>query len=92
MGKTFGELAKRYALQIALEIIKGKKSEFSFTNEHMQRGHKQEPIARTLYELERDIDVTHGGFFDLGDYTIVRRPCRKQWRDRNKIRYCCCAF
>lgn len=44
-GKTFGEPAKRYALQIALEIITGKKSEFSFTNEHMLRGHEQEPIG-----------------------------------------------
>lgn len=68
MGKAFGEPAKRYALQIALEIIKGKKSEFSFTNEHMQRGHEQEPIARMLYEIERSVDVTNGGFFDLGDY------------------------
>lgn len=68
MGKAFGEPAKRYALQIALEIIKGKKSEFSFTNEHMQRGHEQEPMARMLYEIERSVDVTNGGFFDLGDY------------------------
>ncbi len=21
-----------------------------------------------LYEIERNVDVTHGGFFDLGDY------------------------
>lgn len=67
-GRAFGEPAKRYALQIALEIIKGKKSEFSFTNEHMLRGHQQEPMARMLYEIERNADVTNGGFFDLGDY------------------------
>ncbi|CAA2930953.1 hypothetical protein [Arsenophonus endosymbiont of Bemisia tabaci] len=45
MGKAFGEAAKQYALQIALEIIKGKRSEFSFTNEHIQRGHEQEPMG-----------------------------------------------
>ncbi|MDR5611648.1 MAG: YqaJ viral recombinase family protein [Arsenophonus sp.] len=67
-GKTFGEPAKRYALQIALEIITGKKSEFSFTNEHMLRGHEQEPIARRLYEETNFVDVTNGGFFDCGDY------------------------
>ncbi|HGJ5882011.1 YqaJ viral recombinase family protein [Arsenophonus sp.] len=67
-GKTFGEPAKRYALQIALEIIKGKKSEFSFTNGHMQRGHEQEPIARMLYEQKKEVLVTGGGFFDWGDY------------------------
>ncbi len=63
-GKAFGEPAKRYALQIALERANGKKAEFSFSNEHMERGHEQEPVARMLYEEERFCDVTNGGFFD----------------------------
>lgn len=67
-GKAFGEPAKKYALQIALERITGKKAEFSFSNEHMERGHEQEPVARMLYEEERFIDVSNGGFFDWGDY------------------------
>jgi len=67
-GKPFGDPAKRYALQIALEISTGKKSEFSFTNEHMERGHEQEPIARMLYEETTFCDVSNGGFFDCGDY------------------------
>lgn len=67
-GKAFGEPAKKYALQVALEIIKGKKSEHSFTNEHMLRGHEQEPIARRLYEETHFVDVTNGGFFDCWDY------------------------
>ncbi|PPE64200.1 lambda exonuclease family protein [Pectobacterium brasiliense] len=67
-GKAFGDPAKRYALQIALEQIKGCKSEFSFSNEHMERGHEQEPIARMLYEEMNFIDVDNGGFFDLGTY------------------------
>lgn len=67
-GKAFGDPAKRYALQIALEIIKGTKSEFSFTNDHMERGHEQEPIARMLYEEMNFVDVTNGGFFDCGEY------------------------
>ncbi|WP_334470428.1 YqaJ viral recombinase family protein [Arsenophonus sp. PmNCSU2021_1] len=69
-GRAFGEPAKRYAIQIALEIINGKKSDSdsSYTNWHMQRGHEQEPMARMLYEIERNVDVTNGGFFDLGDY------------------------
>ncbi|WP_193432654.1 YqaJ viral recombinase family protein [Candidatus Williamhamiltonella defendens] len=53
---------------MALEIIKGKKSEFSFTNEHMLRGHEQEPIARRLYEETNFVDITHGGFFDCVEY------------------------
>ena len=67
-GKAFGEPAKRYALQLALERLTGKRSEFSFTNEHMERGHEQEPIARMLYESEHFCKVTNGGFFDCGEY------------------------
>lgn len=67
-GKTFGEPANRYALQLALERVTGRKSEFSFSNEHMERGHEQEPVARMLYEDERFVTVTNGGFFDCGEY------------------------
>lgn len=67
-GKAFGDPAKKYALQIALERVTGKKSEFSFSNEHMERGHEQEPVARMLYEDERFVDVLNGGFFDCGDH------------------------
>lgn len=67
-GGAFGEPAKRYALQLALEIINNQKAEYSFSNQHMERGHEQEPIARTLYENEYFVDMTNGGFFDCGDY------------------------
>jgi len=67
-GKAFGDPAKRYALQIALERATGKKSEFSFSNDHMERGHEQEPVARMLYEEERFCTVNNGGFFDCGQY------------------------
>jgi len=67
-GKAFGDPAKRYALQIALERITGRKAEFGFKNAEMERGHEQEPIARMLYEDERFVEVTNGGFFDLGEY------------------------
>jgi len=67
-GHAFGEPARRYALQIALEICNGYKSEILFSNEHTERGHEQEPVARMLYEQEYFIDVTNGGFFDHGTY------------------------
>lgn len=67
-GKAFGEPARRYALQIALEITTGKKSDYSFTNEHMERGHEQEPVARMLYEEEHFATVKNGGFFCWGSY------------------------
>lgn len=63
-GKAFGEPARRYALQLALEQIKGCKSDFSFSNDHMERGHEQEPVARMLYEDMYFVDVDNGGFFD----------------------------
>lgn len=67
-GYAFGDPAKRYALQIALERMTGNRAEFSFSNEHMERGHEQEPVARMLYEEQNFIDVTNGGFFDCGEY------------------------
>jgi hypothetical protein len=62
-GKAFGEPAKRYALQIALEAVTGRKSEYSFQSSHMERGHTMEPMARHLYEQSRFVDVLDGGFF-----------------------------
>lgn len=67
-GKCFGEPAKKYALQIALERINGTKSEVGFSNDHMERGREQEPIARMLYEMEQFVNVDNGGFFDCGLY------------------------
>jgi hypothetical protein len=66
-GKAFGEPARRYALQLALERETGRKAE-GFSNDHMERGHEQEPIARMLYEEERFVTVQNGGFFDCGEY------------------------
>lgn len=67
-GKAFGEPAKRYALQLALETLTGRKAEHGFSSEHTERGHEQEPVARMLYEQEHFCTVTNGGFFDCGDY------------------------
>lgn len=67
-GNAFGEPAKKYALQLALELATGRKAEFSFSTDHMERGHEQEPIARMLYEDAEFVDVTNGGFFDCGDH------------------------
>ena len=67
-GKAFGEPAKKYALKLALERIKNCKSEYNYSNAHMERGHEQEPIARMLYEDLYFTEVTNGGFFDCGFY------------------------
>jgi hypothetical protein len=67
-GKAFGDPAKDYALKIALERVTGRRAEFSFTNDDMERGHEQEPTARMIYEDDRFVDVGNGGFFDCGEY------------------------
>ena len=62
-GKAFGEPAKKYAVNIAIEQITGNAISSTYSNEHMERGHEQEPIARMMYEDETFSDVKNGGFF-----------------------------
>ena len=65
-GKAFGDPAKKLAVNIALEQITGKPISDGYTNDHMERGHEQEPIARQLYEREYFCKVADGGFYDNG--------------------------
>jgi hypothetical protein len=68
-GKAFGEPAKKLAVSIAIERITGRPISNNYTNEHMERGHEQEPIARMLYEYSTFSEVQEGGFFcndDIG--------------------------
>lgn len=62
-GKAFGEPAKKYAVNIAIEQITHTPIASTYTNEHMLRGHEQEPIARDIYECETFSEVLNGGFF-----------------------------
>lgn len=66
-GKAFGEPAKKYAVEIALQQITGKATGGGYSNEHMERGHEEEPLARMAYEAEYFCEVTNGGFFESGD-------------------------
>lgn len=65
-GKAFGEPAKKYAVNIAIEQITGQPLQSTYSNHHMERGHEQEPLARRIYEDETFCDVDNGGFFDCG--------------------------
>ena len=65
-GKAFGDPAKKLAANIAVEQLTGKNISSNYSNDHMQRGHEQEPIARMLYEEIYFCDVANGGFFDNG--------------------------
>ncbi len=62
-GKAFGDPAKKHAVNIAIEQITGSPIPSSYTNEHMERGHEQEPIARMMYEEDHFCTVSNGGFF-----------------------------
>jgi hypothetical protein len=67
-GKAFGDPARKYAVDIAVEQISGAKAEGGFRNEDMDRGHEDEPLARMLYEEETFATVANGGFFDHGTF------------------------
>lgn len=66
VGKSFGEVAKKYAINLAIEQITGNKIESDYTNRHMIRGHEQEPLAIALYEEYNFCEVKKGGFFSDG--------------------------
>ena len=63
LTKSFGQPALQYAINIAVEQITGNPISSTFSNEHMERGHEQEPMARMLYEDETFCDVLNGGFY-----------------------------
>jgi len=65
-GKDFGDPARKYAVDIAIEQITGRPVSSGFSNDHMERGHDEEPIARGLYEYQTFSKVLNGGFFDHG--------------------------
>jgi len=62
-GKAFGDPAKKLAATIAAQQLGAALESNSFSNEHTERGHEQEPLARMMYENETFCDVTNGGFF-----------------------------
>lgn len=77
-GKAFGKPAHDAALKIALERVTGVRAEQSYSNDHMERGHAQEPIARQLYEETTFSEVSNGGFYECGDLIGVSPDGRVQ--------------
>jgi len=65
-GAAFGDPAKRYALQVALERVTGNKAEHSFKTDDVELGLEQDPIARMFYEEQTFCDVGNGVFYDWG--------------------------
>jgi len=60
-----GEAASRanYRIKLALERLTGKREE-SFTTTAMDHGTEYEPVARALYEVYRDVEVSEVGLID----------------------------
>lgn len=84
-NKAFGDPAKDYAIQLALEQIKGDHLPSSYNNEHMQRGKEDEPKARALYEQETFCSVDPGGFYCNDE--IGYSPDGLVFRDEDQCRY-----
>lgn len=63
-GKAFGNPAKNLAVNLAIEQITGVYQGGNYKNDHMDRGHLEEPLARNLYEETYFVDVLNGGFYD----------------------------
>lgn len=65
-GKAFGNPAKDIAVKVVLERINGEPLLNNISSFHLDRGHEQEPIARSLYEEKNFCEVYNGGFFEDG--------------------------
>ena len=63
-GKDFGMPAVRYAQTLADEILTGSRAPDGYRSIHMERGHREEPIAREMYSKIISSAVTNGGWFD----------------------------
>jgi hypothetical protein len=69
-GKAFGDPAKQLAVNIAVEQITGRPINNGHSNDHMDRGTLNEPIAGQLYALENFCTVRRGGFYDFGFFGL----------------------
>jgi predicted phage-related endonuclease len=64
-----GAKVEALAMEKAAERITGETEPF-FQNHHMERGHREEPLARALYEKTMDVTVEECGFITSDDHGI----------------------
>lgn len=60
---AFGDPAKKYAIDLAVEQITEKPVKSSYSNAAMEHGHVLEPVAIAKYEQTTFSEVKPGGFF-----------------------------
>jgi len=65
-SKAFGEPAKRLAVDLVISNLTGVVPAGGYSNSDMERGHLEEPLARSRYEFEQFCHVKNGGFYDNG--------------------------
>lgn len=57
-----------YVKEIVMKQLSSKEDD-NYTNKDLERGNTLEPIARSIYELERDVDVLEVGFLERDKYS-----------------------
>jgi hypothetical protein len=65
LAKGEGKTRRTYMMKLAGEIITGDPMD-SFSNEHTERGHEQEPDARDLYAFQTGATLDRVGFIKDG--------------------------
>jgi len=63
-GSSESKTRRTYMLKILGEILTGRPSDKWQGNEHTERGHEDEPIARILYESQSGNEVQEVGMFE----------------------------
>lgn len=57
-----------YITSLMAEFYSSQEKE-QYSNKHTERGTELEPIARQIYELERDVEVEQVGFIEFDEYS-----------------------
>ena len=62
-----GKGLENYILEVVAEMFSSSEKEH-YSNEHTERGNELEPIARSMYELQKNIEVEEIGFAEYNDF------------------------
>ena len=62
-----GKGLENYILEVVAEMFSSSEKEH-YSNEHTERGNELEPIARSMYELQNDVEVEEIGFAEYNDF------------------------
>lgn len=66
LAKGEGKTRRSYMMDLLGELMTGEPTEH-YSNDHMERGHEQEPDALNLYAFRMNVDPVRVGFIRNGD-------------------------